>query len=125
MGVLSAYLCTTCTHYPLKSEEGIRSHGTGVSDSCKWPRECWQWNPGSLGEQVVLMTVEPSLQPALPFLSLDDVGSYPCTCSCEVGATSKPSFLEKSSMYHCMAFEFLFINYFKELLIGKTAHKYS
>jgi hypothetical protein len=35
---------------------------TGVTDSCELPCGCWETNPGSLEEQKVLLTDEPSLQ---------------------------------------------------------------
>ena len=43
--------------------EGVRSPGTGFSDSCELPCGCWELNPGPLEEQSVLLTAEPSLQP--------------------------------------------------------------
>lgn len=36
------------------------SPGTGVRDSYELPCECWKLNPGSLEEQVVALTREPS-----------------------------------------------------------------
>jgi hypothetical protein len=36
---------------------------TGVADCCELPCGCWDLNPGLLGEQPVLVTTEPSLQP--------------------------------------------------------------
>ena len=43
--------------------EGIRSPGTGFSDSYELPCGCWELNPGPREEQSVLLTAEPSLQP--------------------------------------------------------------
>ena len=43
--------------------EGIRSPGTGVTNSCELPCGCWDLNLGLLEEQPVLLTAEPSLQP--------------------------------------------------------------
>ena len=43
-------------------EEGIRSHY-----SCELPCGCWDLNSGSLTEQSVLLTTEPSLQPLTLF----------------------------------------------------------
>ena len=43
--------------------EGVRSPATGSSDSCELPCGCWELNQGSLEEQSVLLTTEPSLQP--------------------------------------------------------------
>ena len=45
--------------------EGIRSPGTGVTDSCKLPCGCWELNPGSLEEQAVSLTFKTSPQPLL------------------------------------------------------------
>jgi hypothetical protein len=52
-GVLPA--CIMC--------EGSRSPGTGVTDSCELSCGCWELNPDSLEEQLVLLTTESSLQP--------------------------------------------------------------
>jgi len=41
-----------------KSEEGVRSTGTGVTGSCEY----WESNSGPLEEQPVFLTAEPSLQ---------------------------------------------------------------
>ena len=35
----------------------------GTSDGCELPRGCWESSPGSLKEQHVLLTTEPSLWP--------------------------------------------------------------
>jgi hypothetical protein len=43
--------------------EGVRSLGTRVTDSCELPCGCWEFNPGPLEEQSVVLTAEPSLQP--------------------------------------------------------------
>jgi hypothetical protein len=60
--------------------EGVGSPRTGVAESCELPYGCWELNPGSLGEQPVLLTTEISLQPCprssmLPCLFLE-TGSY-------------------------------------------------
>ena len=52
---LHVYLC-----------EGVRSPGTGVTDSCELQCRCWELNLGPLEEQLVLLTVEPSLLSLLP-----------------------------------------------------------
>ena len=63
---LHACLCTTFVQPPVGSEEIIVVFGTGVIDSCKLPCGCGNWNwtqfLGSLEEQPVLVTTEPSLQ---------------------------------------------------------------
>ena len=48
--------------FPVCLCEGIRSSGTGVTDSCELPCGCWGLNPGPLEEQPVVLTAEPSLQ---------------------------------------------------------------
>jgi hypothetical protein len=48
--------------YPRGSED-VGPHGYRVMDSCKPPCRCWELNLGSLEEQPVLLTTEPSLQP--------------------------------------------------------------
>jgi hypothetical protein len=40
----------------------IESPGTRVVDSCEMPCGCWELNLGSLKEQPMLLTVEPSFQ---------------------------------------------------------------
>ena len=40
---------------------GVRSSGTGVTDSCELSCECWELNPGPPEEQPVLLTIELSL----------------------------------------------------------------
>lgn len=47
---------------PQRSEEGIRSPGTGVPDNCELPCGCWDLNLGSLEEKPVLLAAEPPLQ---------------------------------------------------------------
>jgi hypothetical protein len=47
---LSVYLC-----------ESVRIPGAGATDSHELPCGCWELNPGPLGEQLVLLTVEPLL----------------------------------------------------------------
>ena len=47
--------------YLQRPEEGDRSPGTRVMDSCEIPCGCWELNPGLLEEQPVLLTFELSL----------------------------------------------------------------
>ena len=55
-----------CTIYKclvsLKSEEGIRSPGTGVKGGCEPSCGCQESNLGPLQGQTVLLIAEPSLQ---------------------------------------------------------------
>jgi hypothetical protein len=62
-------MCTIHSWCLKRSEEGIRSHETGVRDSCEPAWECWEPNLGSLGSASSVLTTEPSLQPhAVPFI---------------------------------------------------------
>ena len=45
-----------------RSEDGIRSPGSGVADSCEPPCGGWDLNPGPLEEQPVILTTEPPPQ---------------------------------------------------------------
>ena len=46
--------------YPWRPDEGIKSPGTGVTDGCQLPRECWESNLSPLkGELVPLATAPP------------------------------------------------------------------
>jgi hypothetical protein len=63
LSVLSA--CVHAYHMgtvPTEAREGIWSFGTGVTDGCEPPCECWELNLSLLDEQPVLLTTEPSLQ---------------------------------------------------------------
>jgi hypothetical protein len=46
--------------------ESVRSSGTGVTESFEL-YGCWELNLGTLKEQPVLLTAEPSFQPQRPF----------------------------------------------------------
>jgi len=51
----------------VEDREELGSPGTGVTDSCELPCECWELNPSPLEEQPVLLTTEESLlYPTLP-----------------------------------------------------------
>ena len=52
-------MCSTCIQYPLMPKNGTRSPGTEVTGVCKLLHGCWEMNPGSVQEQV-LLTAEPS-----------------------------------------------------------------
>lgn len=116
------------TYYPLRPEEHIRSRGTGVSDSCKWPRKCWKSNPGSLEEQVVLITVEPALQPCTS-LFVYNVGITPTAllmrsrCSISKPSLSLPILgFWKSHIPLYDLWVPLYKLYFRGLMIDKTTH---
>lgn len=57
-------------HVQQKSEEGIRSPGTGATYGCELPYGCWEPNPGPLDEQPVLSTAEHLSSPILGILLL-------------------------------------------------------
>ncbi|CAO2634374.1 E3 ubiquitin-protein ligase NEDD4, partial [Lemmus lemmus] len=46
-----------------KTEEGVGSPGSEVTDGCEPPCGCWELNPGSLEEDHLLLSDEPYLQP--------------------------------------------------------------
>ena len=50
-------------------EKGVESLGTGITDSCELPRECWEPNLSLLQEQPVFLAISPfSPPPILLFL---------------------------------------------------------
>lgn len=53
------YVCHMC-EMPMKA-------GTRVVDGCEPLCECWEWNPGPLPKQRVLLTAKPSLLSVLSF----------------------------------------------------------
>ena len=55
--------------------EVVTSPGHGVKDQCELPSGCWELNPGSLKEQAVLLTAEPSSWPQFLFLFVFELGS--------------------------------------------------
>lgn len=46
----------------LRSEEGARYPGTGVTDGYELPNRCWELDPSPLQEQPALLTAEPAPQ---------------------------------------------------------------
>lgn len=63
-GVLPA--CTPVHHVcavPVEAEEGVRSHGTEVTDGYEMWCEGWESNPGLLEDWPVLLRAEAPLQP--------------------------------------------------------------
>jgi hypothetical protein len=44
-----------------------------ITDGCELPCGCWELNSGSLEEQSVLLTAEPSLQPNIEFFKKTNV----------------------------------------------------
>ena len=69
------YVCTPKfmhVHHIHESSEARRSSrcpGAGVTDGSEPPRGCWELNMSPLGEQLVLLTTEPSPQPQLHSLN--------------------------------------------------------
>ena len=60
-------LCPICIQFPQAPEEGVGSPGIGVTDGCEWPCGHWESNTDPLGEQLVLILAESSLQPSRGF----------------------------------------------------------
>ena len=61
-------MCTPCVPETQRSDEGVRSPGTGVSGGYEPSCGCWEPNPGLREEQPVLLTAELSLQSSVwPF----------------------------------------------------------
>lgn len=54
---MSMYHMYACC--PQRPEQGLRSPGIGVGDSCELPCACWELNLGPLGKQLMLLTAEP------------------------------------------------------------------
>jgi hypothetical protein len=52
-----------CMQFLQRSEEGVTSPGTGVTDVCKPPCGCWELNLGPLEEQPVCLITDIPLQP--------------------------------------------------------------
>lgn len=59
-----------------RPEEGARSPGTGDTDGCDLPYECWEPISGPLKEQRVLLTAGPSLQFLDVNYTSDFLGKY-------------------------------------------------
>lgn len=70
------YVCmyvSMCVHsihpwLPGRSEEGVRSSGSGVWDGSEPPHKCWEMNLGPLQKQKMLLTTEPSIAPVILLL---------------------------------------------------------
>lgn len=54
-------LCTMCTWYPCRREEGFRFPGIVVIDGCESLCGCWEFTLNPLQNQPLLLTTEPSL----------------------------------------------------------------
>ena len=63
-----------CTWYPQRTEEGVRTPGTGITDSCEPLCGYWELNLSSLEEHPVLLLTEPPLQPLEKLLLAVGVG---------------------------------------------------
>lgn len=61
MNVLPICICM-CITYMWTPEQSVRSPESGVIHSCELPCWCRELNPGSLKEQPMFLTTEPSLQ---------------------------------------------------------------
>ena len=56
-------LCTLLFFLHICLHEGVRSAGTGVTESWELPCGCWELNSVPLEEQPVFLTTESSVQP--------------------------------------------------------------
>jgi hypothetical protein len=74
ISIFSLYKCFAhmhfyhmCTWSLWRSDEGIKSPGTGVTGACEHQYGCWELNPGLLQEQPVLLASDPSFHPLYLF----------------------------------------------------------
>lgn len=72
------YVHHMCVWFQQRSEEGIGSPGTGATDGCEPPCECWDSNPGPLQEHRTLSS------PVFVLL-FSEVGSHETHASMELG----------------------------------------
>lgn len=65
MNDFSEYMCVyyVCVFGVCRGKKNFGSPGTGISDVCEPSRECQELSSGSLKEQPVFLTTEPSLWP--------------------------------------------------------------
>lgn len=79
MDVLPTCMYVHCVHvwYPRKPEEGSRSIGTEVKDSCRQPCCTWELN-SELQERQVFLTVEPS--PCYPIFAVLKIVCWKTFC---------------------------------------------
>lgn len=83
------HMCAWCFQMP---EEGRRSLGTVVTDSCGLPCGYWGLNPGPLEELPLLLTANLSLQPSISFFNVTSFPSnVPSPLLGPVQATAIPS----------------------------------
>ena len=62
------YVCLCLPGAQGSPEKDIKQLGIRIVDGCEPSCGCWKLNTGPLGEQLVLLTSEPSLQPPKYFL---------------------------------------------------------
>jgi hypothetical protein len=76
MSILPAYMSMQhlCTWYPQRTEEGVRTPGTGITDSCEPLCGDLELTLSSLEEHPVLLLTEPPLQPLEKLLLAVGVG---------------------------------------------------
>lgn len=60
-GILAAYMSVHYMYawWPKMPEGDARSHGTRITGYESLHR-CWEWNPGPLEDELVLLTVKPT-----------------------------------------------------------------
>ena len=78
MYILPHYVQHTFARWPQRSEKGVGSSGTGVTDGCEPPCKCWELNLGPLQEQQVFLTTKLSLESHLLFLTAPAHSQHPC-----------------------------------------------
>lgn len=61
---------SVCVCWLWKSEKGVGSPGTGVTNGCEQPCGCWKLSPGSLEKQTVLLTTGHLSSPVATFLMM-------------------------------------------------------
>lgn len=87
-------LFTICMQKPTEVRRGMRSAGTGVTNGCEPQYGCWESSPGSLEEQLVLLTLE-------PFLQLHKWDNFKTTCSLPINMNSISQTLDFLN-HHCL-----------------------
>ena len=74
-------------------EEGIRSPGTGAPDPCEPPWGCWEWDPGPMEEQPVLLLLNHLSSPVKGFFFKMDTSQHKIlrTAPDRTGGTQMPN----------------------------------
>lgn len=67
------------------AEQGIRSLGTGITDSCELWRRYWEWKPGPMAEQPLRLLLQPW---RFIFIRFYVYGHFACVYTCATHACS-------------------------------------